>query len=913
MHCADVFDFFEFYRNEGPRKEKESLLLLDCVEDWLGRRRPLIFGKEGASAVKDRGEKTLADILNQDDDSFGGAHEEAENTKSDGWVDGVGEGRSDEANLSAYFRMSEGDDGDSWRMNGLVDLSPYQNKASVICDPINVELRQSTSSVDEGESGKVKSLFDLVFTVSGQGAPSGLSLPAHRGSSIDVGVLHSSGRETRKKSTVELWFFLPEAEKVLDEIIIIRRTWGANANEMSTAAMSSDRHSMLWELALRPTGGFEFRTCGGTSLITSNFTEEVKPRDTSKEVSEAPNLAAFGRWNHVCLVLNSKGLKLFECTVTLYVKGVKTVSGMARMLPLSDSGEHWNEGSRLHDAMTNSCLLFGLNHCVDFRLTELRVWACERSADDVQSFLYEYLNAAEHKKKFKVKIANKSKIGASLNSQKGLFGNKKKSDDGANQTNSSGGIVFSLKPQKPMPPTSDIGILSTAGTTGFKASANTNTTKNKELHKNVTLPTTVNRQGNPTDDVPDVVDDRDADDNDDVAITLWDSAVPLSQQLRPSAAAALIRGPPATRHYGGNRGGLPDFSGVDRIGVGGIAICGSEKTIVFRDNEDPPAVTYPIGASGAVVSDQMDDEGSEFLCCFLAKEGRMVVFELRSRTVVVELQMTTKLNFWRYLPPEAAFNSLCYMLVTPVGGFHWKPLEESPRPHQVWKRGPELQGKKVVNYEEGGSNGGGNDDICSRVGLITLTRSSGGGSLEGWLLPILGDSKPRPLPSNILGACFCQPLFIDDTEPFLPILITVATNDDQLTVSAISLKEPKDGSVFLSDIITSQVIDDYDAASTDFAPPALAMGPLPEALCVSLSNIVVVVLRRKGLVAAFEFDENGLNIIAMECVDHFVIDAVMRYSSDIGGAEIVMLLSDNNNEKDGRIVSFCFRSTDANE
>ena len=54
-------------------------------------------------------------------------------------------------------------------------------------------------------------------------------------------------------------------------------------------------------------------------------------------------------------------------------------------------------------------------------------------------------------------------------------------------------------------------------------------------------------------------------------ITLWDTAVALSLQIRASAAAALIRGPPATRHYGGNRGGLPDFSGVDRFGVGGIA------------------------------------------------------------------------------------------------------------------------------------------------------------------------------------------------------------------------------------------------------------------------------------------------------------------------------------------------------
>lgn len=46
---------------------------------------------------------------------------------------------------------------------------------------------------------------------------------------------------------------------------------------------------------------------------------------------------------------------------------------------------------------------------------------------------------------------------------------------------------------------------------------------------------------------------------------------------------------------------------------------------MWRDEEEPPALTYPIGASGAIVSDQLDDEeGSEFLCCFLAKDKRMV-------------------------------------------------------------------------------------------------------------------------------------------------------------------------------------------------------------------------------------------------------------------------------------------------
>ena len=117
---------------------------------------------------------------------------------------------------------------------------------------------------------------------------------------------------------------------------------------------------------------------------------------------------------------------------------------------------------------------------------------------------------------------------------------------------------------------------------------------------------------------------------------------------------------------------------------------------MWRDDQVPPGLTYPIGASGAIVSDQMDEDGSEFLCCFLAKDKRMVVFELSTRTVVVELQMTTKLNYWRFLPPEAGEDTLCFMLVTPVGGFHWMPLDESPRPRQVWKRGPELQVGTVI-------------------------------------------------------------------------------------------------------------------------------------------------------------------------------------------------------------------------
>jgi hypothetical protein len=291
----------------------------------------------------------------------------------------------------------------------------------------------------------------------------------------------------------------------------------------------------------------------------------------------------------------------------------------------------------------------------------------------------------------------------------------------------------------------------------------------------------------------------------------------------------------------------------------------------------------------------------------------MVVFELRSRTVVVELQMTTKLNFWRYLPPEAASSTLCFMLITPVGGFHWMPLEEIPRPHQVWKRGKELQGKKIITYEEGGSNGLDGPDILSRVGLVMATPTSGTGGLEGWLVPILGDSHAQRISDDMLGACLCQPLSVDDG-PFLPLLVTANESDDDdddekgLYITVRSIAEKSSGSIGIGGVYASQFLPLTKNDSLDYEAPSLAMGTLPEVLCVSLSNIVVAILRSKGIVTAFELEERELNLIAQENVGHYVIDAVMRYSAEVGGAEIVMLLSDNENTRDGRVVSFCFRS-----
>lgn len=70
--------------------EKDKLLLLDNIQDWLGSSRPIILGKEGAKNAEDRGASTLADILhaNHDDGVVG----ESDDDFKDVWVDGVGGG-----------------------------------------------------------------------------------------------------------------------------------------------------------------------------------------------------------------------------------------------------------------------------------------------------------------------------------------------------------------------------------------------------------------------------------------------------------------------------------------------------------------------------------------------------------------------------------------------------------------------------------------------------------------------------------------------------------------------------------------------------------------------------------------------------------------------------------------------------
>jgi hypothetical protein len=109
--------------------------------------------------------------------------------------------------------------------------------------------------------------------------------------------------------------------------------------------------------------------------------------------------------------------------------------------------------------------------------------------------------------------------------------------------------------------------------------------------------------------------------------------------------------------------------------------------------------------------------------------------------------------------------------------------------------------------------------------------------------------------------------------------------------------------------IAYQPLDTDGLGSANLEAPTLAMGVFPYALVCSLGSFIVVLMRATGSMMAYQLHNNNkLTLIAKENIGHYIVDAVMRYSAIEGGIEIVMLLSDSNNNKDGRIACYNFRS-----
>lgn len=162
--------------------------------------------------------------------------------------------------------------------------------------------------------------------------------------------------------------------------------------------------------------------------------------------------------------------------------------------------------------------------------------------------------------------------------------------------------------------------------------------------------------------------------------------------------------------------------------------------------------------------------------------------------------------------------------------------------------------------------------------------------------------------SDVLGACLCRPPDVG-FEAWMPLLLFVVESEEGDWVVCVSaVTETSETSVGLTEVMTDALIEHAPYEGINYDAPSLAMGTWPEVLCCSLGSTIVIIVRSKGLVVAYELADTGLELIAQEHVGHYVVDAVMRYSAVEGGAEIVLLMSDDDNPRDGRVGTFCFRT-----
>lgn len=414
----------------GPFNSKEEILLLDRIEEWVGRVKPAKLGKVGAKIAAESGRTKLLNILaaaardREGNKSPFGDEEDSNDSFKEGWIDGVGQGRSDEDNLTLYLRFSEGADEDSnWKTDGLNDLSSYHNNTNLIqADFMDIEA--TTSYVDEGESGKVKLLHDLVFNRSiDEDELSGIMVEVKRGSSLDSGMLHSSLQEARHRSTIEFWYFLP-SNSASREIVLTKRSICFPGEALENLCSTVERQSLLWEIVVLPSGRLQFRTCGGSSFDSTpsktekpgSHEDKAIDRDDSSEYSESDygfvsrrSEDGHGGWNHLCLTFSCRDVESFtHCNVSLMMKGVLVCSSLVRVEPPGLEKEDLLDIDCINETLERSALMFGLGATAGVRITDIRCWACARSVSDVKMMMYECLNAAETKKKIRVKILNKS-------------------------------------------------------------------------------------------------------------------------------------------------------------------------------------------------------------------------------------------------------------------------------------------------------------------------------------------------------------------------------------------------------------------------------------------------------------------------------------------------------------------------
>jgi hypothetical protein len=193
-------------------------------------------------------------------------------------------------------------------------------------------------------------------------------------------------------------------------------------------------------------------------------------------------------------------------------------------------------------------------------------------------------------------------------------------------------------------------------------------------------------------------------------------------------------------------------------------------------------------------------------------------------------------------------------------------------------------------------------DARSVVAVLLVSQASSGTPLEAWLMPISGDSRPACVSSDVLGAGLFRPQQLSGA--FLPYLVTADKMNEDIILEIQPLVDSLAASSFgVGDVLTCAVMDQKKVGKVNHGPPTLAMGSWPEVLICCHDNFVVATIRRKGLMVAYEFKRGDLEVLRQEALGSYVVDAAIRPGANKNEIEVVLLLTHNDNPRDGRVIS----------
>lgn len=200
-----------------------------------------------------------------------------------------------------------------------------------------------------------------------------------------------------------------------------------------------------------------------------------------------------------------------------------------------------------------------------------------------------------------------------------------------------------------------------------------------------------------------------------------------------------------------------------------------------------------------------------------------------------------------------------------------------------------------MTYEEGGSNGLGGERQLSSVALILTCTTTDVDPIEAWCMPIESEDEPFCVSPDTLGAALlCTESMTLSEESFDPLLVLTRMKSNGISIElyALSHNPMKAESMNIHEFL--------EISYEIFEAPTMAMGSSPPVLCLCWKKNVVIIVRDRGLLVTYEYDNHILSFSFKHEFGRYVVDAGIQ-TSETANTKICALVSERN-KKDGRIV-----------